>query len=222
MKTPLNEQVIETCYFLFKNAVIDQNQKDIKFFYENFLFTLKMDQQRIKKALRLHQLKDLKSLLRQVKYGTREFKAIDYVNEYLVNVKNQPVEKEIEIRRLFEHKKADQILSQLGYSNYQYYSTEFPVRNGFVDAVVYDKTFDLKTALLFELKKGKATYHVVGQIQHYINEFDKKLMYKHYEQTQGIVVASAFSRTAYTMLKSLGVRTVVYQKINNAFTFKEI
>ena len=110
-----------------------------------------------------------------------------YILEFL-NLENNYKEKDLE-KEIINHLK--EFLLELG-KGFMYVGSEVPIRIGkeiyYVDLVFYNRI--LKCFVVIELKRGEITHKDIGQINAYINYYDKHIKEKDENKTVGILLSS--------------------------------
>ena len=79
-----------------------------------------------------------------------------------------------------------------------------------------------KTCYAIELKLKEANHKIVGQIMKYMRSIGGKIHYGLYEDVQGITIAKGYSENALLDLKTLGVKTYVYDTFNGKLTIRKV
>ena len=79
-----------------------------------------------------------------------------------------------------------------------------------------------KYALPIEVKKGKADFKIVAQIDKYINHFLKMTHYKIWEDVIGVTIALDYDNYALKELKRNGIKILTYSVNNNKLILKGV
>ncbi len=132
-----------------------------------------------------------------------------YVLEFL-NLDTNYKEKDLE-REIINHLK--EFLLELG-KGFMYVGSEVPIRIKkeiyYVDLVFYNRI--LKCFVIIELKRGSITSKDIGQINAYINYYDKHMKEKEENKTVGILLAKEKDKTIvrYALPKNSKIYLSIY------------
>lgn len=213
-------KTIEILYFLLQNSLLDCNFNQANIYLGLLKQAYKEDKDLFKKSLTDKQKKKLKLFEKQTLQKEIIYQPFPFNKFEKISPVGERVEEEIELQNQFLRKKFFNLPTLLNFKDYKLSGIEIPVDEGFVDVIIDNIVNNQTIRYLIELKAGIADHRVIGQIMKYKIYFTKKLLYKLWDDVEGIVIAHGFTENALIELKKLNIITIRYIKTNEKFEYE--
>jgi hypothetical protein len=218
----VNNDILDVLYFKCLSYSLTGNIEKTKMYFE--LIEGCMDKEEDKKILlkylNQYKLNELKRIRREIEIGKpiQEFEPITPIEENIEPTEHDlKLEKQLVKLSYYSLEKLNKFLGEelvgKGIERETYHT------GGKCDMVLQNNE---RTIFPIEFKLNQATHAVVSQIDKYCMHFKLELIYKLYDNVQGVVIASSFSKYAINALLKRGIICLQYTCKNDIVSYKQI